>query len=271
MNSRKIKDTIIKVFIYISVIIACSSIIGIIGYSLFKGLPALSIDFIIGDDGILPMIVSTLYTVAISLAVSIPIGIMAAIYLQEYAKPGRFVNIIRLATQSLSGVPSIVFGLFGLAFFVRLLGFQVSLLSAGLTLAVMNLPVIIRSTEEALKSVPNSYREGSLGLGASKIRTIWRVVLPSALPGILSATILAIGRIVGESAPVLMTAGLLSDMPSGIFDGGQTLTVHLYLLAQEAFTAADFEAAFATATVLIIIVLIVNITARLIVRALKRT
>ncbi|MGL5530697.1 MAG: phosphate ABC transporter permease PstA [Culicoidibacterales bacterium] len=272
--SRKTKDLLIKSLILASTAFTVGILVIIIGYITVRGFGALSLDFIFGsaeNGGIWPMIVSTMYIVGISLSISVPIGIMAAIYLTEYAKQTKFVSLIRLATQSLSGIPSIIFGLFGLAFFVRNFGLNISILSAGLTLSIMNLPVIIRATEEALKSVPQSYREGSLGLGATKIHTIWKVVLPSALPGILTAVILAIGRIVGESAPVLLTAGVLKDLPTSIFDGGRTLTVHLYLLAQEAISPEDLQIAFATATVLIIIVLVINLIARFVSAKLDKT
>lgn len=272
--NRKVKDQLIQALILLSTLFTVGVLVIIIGYIFIQGFGALSFDFIFGSaetGGIWPMITSTMYIVGISLAISVPIGIMAAIYLTEYAKQTKLVSVIRLATQSLSGIPSIIFGLFGLALFVRLFDFNISILSAGLTLAIMNLPVIIRATEEALKSVPQSYREGSLGLGATKIHTIWKVVLPSALPGILTAVILAVGRIVGESAPVLLTAGVLKDMPMSIFDGGRTLTVHLYLLAQEAISPQDFQIAFATASVLIIIVLIINLIARFVSAKLDKT
>lgn len=272
--SRKTKDLLIKSLIMLSTIFTVGVLVIIIGYIFIQGMGHLSFDFIFGSaetGGIWPMIVSTMYIVGISLAISVPVGIMAAIYLTEYAKQTKFVSLIRLATQSLSGIPSIIFGLFGLALFVRSFGLNVSILSAGFTLAIMNLPVIIRATEEALKSVPQSYREGSLGLGATKIQTIWKVVLPSALPGVLTAVILAIGRIVGESAPVLLTAGVLKDLPTSVFDGGRTLTVHLYLLAQEAISPEDFQIAFATATVLIIIVLVINLIARFVSAKLDKT
>lgn len=272
--SRKTKDLLIKSLIMLSTIFTVGVLVIIIGYIFIQGMGHLNFDFIFGSaetGGIWPMIVSTMYIVGISLAISVPVGIMAAIYLTEYAKQTKFVGLIRLATQSLAGIPSIIFGLFGLALFVRAFGLNVSILSAGLTLAIMNLPVIIRATEEALKSVPQSYREGSLGLGATKIQTIWKVVLPSALPGILTAVILAVGRIVGESAPVLLTAGVLKDLPMSVFDGGRTLTVHLYLLAQEAISPEDFQIAFATATVLIIIVLVINLIARFVSAKLDKT
>lgn len=262
--SRDIKDRFLKGIVYFALFITLSCVVGVIGFSLVKGLSHLSLEFIFGEHGLMPMIISTLYIVGISLIISIPIGVGAAIYLEEYAKDTPVVRIIQLATQSLTGVPSIVFGLFGLAMFVRFFNFNISVLSAGLTLAIMNLPVIIRSVQEALKTVPVSYREASLALGSTKIRTIFKVVLPSALPGIMTALILSIGRIIGESAPVLMTAGVGIDRPESIFEGGRTLTVHLYLLVQEATSPQAINEAFATATVLVMTVLIINIIARFI-------
>lgn len=260
--NRNTKDGLLKLCVYTALFITLTCIVSVIGFSFIRGIGALNYDFIFGDHGIMPAIVSTLYIVLISLSISIPIGIGAAIYLEEYAKDTPVVRLIQLATQSLTGVPSIVFGLFGLAVFVRFFNFNISLLSAGLTLAIMNLPVIIRSVQEALKSVPDSYREASLALGATKIGTIVKVVLPSALPGIMTALILSIGRIIGESAPLLMTAGVSLAMPQSIFEGGRTLTVHLYLLVQEASSPEAFDLAFATATVLVITVLVINVIAR---------
>ena len=182
----------------------------------------ISFDFIFGDysptggGGIWPMIVTTIYTIVISLVIATPIGILAAVYLQEYAKQGRLVRIIRFATESLTGIPSIIYGLFGAVFFVTTLKLGMSILAASLTLTIIVLPVIIRTTEEALKTVPRSYREGSLALGTTKLQTLYKVILPSAMPGILSGIILSIGRIVGESAAIFLTAGTVAAMPESI-------------------------------------------------------
>lgn len=211
------------------------------------------------EGGIFSSIFSTVYVVALSILISTPIGICAAIYLVEYAKPGKVVRIIRFATESLAGIPSIIFGLFGYIFFVTYLKLGFSLLAGALTVSMMVLPTIVRTTEEALKAVPNAYREGSLGLGATKLKTIKKIILPSAIPGILTSIILSIGRIIGETAALLFTAGMYaSEVPTSVFDSGRTLTVHLYLLCKEGIS---FEKAFATATILIITVLVLNFIA----------
>ena len=216
-------------------------------------------DFLLNEQtGILPAVAATLQMVAIALLIAAPIGISAAIYLTEYAKQGRITRTIRFATESLSGIPSIIYGLFGMLFFVKTLGWGWSLISGALTASIMILPTIVRSTEETIKSVPREFREGSYGLGATKIRTIFKIILPTASPGILAAMILSIGRVVGETAALILTAGTVLQVPGSIMDSGRTLSVHLYLLAKEGIS---FEAAFATATVLIITVLIINFSA----------
>jgi phosphate transport system permease protein len=210
------------------------------------------------DTGILPMIVTTLYVVLVSIAVALPVGLATAIFLNEYSGNSSFIRILRLAIETLAGIPSIIYGLFGLLVFCRILSFGQSIIAGSLTLSIMILPVIIRTTEESLKSIPVSFREGSLALGATKFQTTIFVVLPSALPGILTSVILAIGRVVGESAPVLLTVGLSKNMPRSIFESGRTLTIHLYYLTNEAVRPEDFGIAFATAAVLVILVVIIN-------------
>lgn len=217
--------------------------------------------------GILPMIITTLELVALSLIIAIPIGVLASIYLVEYAKPGRLVNIIRFATESLAGIPSIVYGLFGMIFFVKQLSVGESLLSGGLTLSILLLPTIIRTTEETLKTVPISYKEGSFGLGANRLQTLWKIILPNAIPGILVAVILSIGRIVGESAALLFTAGTFAKIPLGIKDSGATLTVRAYMEVKE---YANVEMASAIGIVLIIIVLTLDVSIRIISRKLNK-
>ncbi|MDO6684317.1 MULTISPECIES: phosphate ABC transporter permease PstA [unclassified Agarivorans] len=239
---------------------------------LSNGLSHVSWEFVssayttIGEtSGIFSMIVSTVYMVVLSISIAAPIGIMTALYLTEYAKPGsQLVKIIRFCTESLAGIPSIIYGLFGMTFFVVTLGLGFSILSGALTLAILILPVIIRTTEEALIAVPQSYREASYGLGSSRIYTIWRVILPSAMPGIVTAVILSTGRIIGESAPVFLTAGMVTRIPESVLDSGRTLTVHLYKLTQELFTVNEWNQAYATATVLIILVLAINLLTKLI-------
>ncbi len=244
----------------------------IIWYILSNGLQHVSWSFITdnytrtGDEhGIFPMIVSTIYMVIASIAVAAPLGIMTAIYLTEYAKVGsKLVKVIRFCTESLAGIPSIIFGLFGMTFFVVILGFGFSILSGALTLSILILPVIIRTTEEALMAVPQTYREGSYALGSSKIYTIWRLILPSAMPGILTSVILSIGRVIGESAPVFLTAGMVARIPDSLMDSGRTLTVHLYKLTTELFTIEEWNQAYGTATVLIVVVLLINMLTKLI-------
>lgn len=245
----------------------------IVGYVVINGIGSLSLSFIVNDadnGGILPMIVTTLYLVLMAMVVALPIGIITAIYLVEYAGKSRAVRYIRLAIETLAGVPSIIFGLFGLLVFARFLGIGQNILTGALTLSVMILPIIIRTTEESLRTIPRSYREGSLALGTTKWQTIRTVVLPSAMPGILTACILAIGRVVGEAAPVLLTVGISKNIPTGILSSGRALTIHLYYLTKEAAHPDDWSQAFATAAVLVLFVIITNSVARLIARQLKK-
>lgn len=272
MSKRRLKDTIAKVLIWTSALITVGALAWILLYVISNGISEISWRFLTNnasDDvpGIFPMIISTLYIVLLSIAISTPIGVCSAIYLVEYAKPGKIVSLIRFATESLAGIPSIIYGLFGMIFFVIALGLKFSLISGAITLSMMVLPTIIRTTEEALKAVPKSFREGSLALGASKLRTIFRVILPSAMPGIITAIILSIGRVVGETAAVYLTAGMVPRLPSSIMDSGRTLAVHLYILAKEGIS---FEQADATALVLIIVVALINFVANKIGSKMKR-
>ena len=269
---RQMKDSVMNAFIWGAAALTVGFLFWIIWYILSNGLQYVNWDFITdkytatGDEkGIFPMIVSTIYMVIASIAVAAPMGIMTAIYLTEYAKVGsKLVKVIRFCTESLAGIPSIIFGLFGMTFFVAILGLGFSILSGALTLSILILPVIIRTTEEALMAVPQTYREGSYGLGASKIYTIWRLILPSAMPGILTSVILSIGRVIGESAPVFLTAGMVARVPESLLDSGRTLTVHLYKLTTELFTIEEWHQAYGTATVLIVVVLMINIITKLI-------
>lgn len=235
---------------------------GLIGYILKKGLPYVSWEFLTTEPdilmdtyGIKPMIINTIYTVVLTLLFCIPLGIGSAIYLAEYAKQGKIVSAIRFAIEILAGIPSIVYGLFGMLFFVGYCKWDYSLLSGAMTLAIMVLPVIMRTTEEALMAVPKSFREGSFGLGAGKLRTVFVIVLPSAVPGILSGIILATGRIVGETAALIYTAGTMAKIPSNIFSSARTLSVHMYRLSNEGLHT---DAAFATAVVLLLMVIGIN-------------
>lgn len=271
-RKTRISDTILKIIIWLSSFITVGVLVCILAYILSRGLPHVSWSFITseykgGKHGILPMIISTLYIVLITIAIATPIGISAAIYLVEYSKPGKILRLIRFATESLAGIPSIIYGLFGFLFFVTLLQFKWSLLSGALTLTIMVLPTIIRTTEEALLTVPPAYKEGSLALGATRLTTIYKVILPCAIPGILTAIILSIGRIVGETAAVIFTAGMVYRIPKSIFSSGRTLAVHMYLLAKEGMS---FDQSYATASVLILVVALINFTAGRIAKNIKR-
>ncbi len=271
-KARNIKDRVLSMFVWLSAALTVGFLFWIIWYILSNGLKHVDWAFVsdnytrTGDEhGIFPMIVSTIYMVIASIAVAAPLGIMTAIYLTEYAKMGsKLVKVIRFCTESLAGIPSIIFGLFGMTFFVAILGLGFSILSGALTLSILILPVIIRTTEEALMAVPQTFREGSYGLGASKIYTIWRLILPSAMPGILTSIILSIGRVIGESAPVFLTAGMVARIPDSLMDSGRTLTVHLYKLTTELFTIEEWNQAYGTATVLIVVVLGINMVTKLI-------
>ena len=270
---RKFKENILKILLYLSALITVGILVFIIGFIFIKGYKLINLNYLFGEykpsggGGIKPFIISTLYTVGLSLLIATPIGVLSAVYLQEYAKQGKLVRVIRYSTEALAGIPSIVYGLFGAAFFVSALKFGYSLLAGSLTLSIIILPVIIRTTEEALKVVPPSYREASLGLGATRFQTLYKVILPSAISGILVGVILSIGRIVGESAAILLTAGTVAKMPSGIMSSGRTLTVQSYLVTQE---AGNIEEAAAVGIVLITIILIINILAKLITKKFSK-
>lgn len=265
-----ISDIILKTLIYLSTAITLSISIGLLLYILVQGVPSITWELVstqsselYGTVGILPNIINTLYIIVITLIFSVPIGIGAAIYLNEYAKKGPFVTLIETTTETLAGIPSIIYGLFGFMFFNTFMGFQYSIISGALTLAIMVLPTIIRTTQEALKSVPDSYREGALGMGANKYNLVFTILVPCAMPGIITAVILSIGRIVGESAALIFTAGMGYSMPSGwfdhIFSSGATLTVQLY---QYAVRGENLDVCFAIASVLIILVIIINFSAK---------
>lgn len=220
--------------------------------------------------GIVPMLVSTIYIILLSLLISGPIGISAAIYLNEYAKPGRILNIIRFAIQNLAGIPSIIYGLFGMLLFVQIFKMQYSILAGSLTLSILLLPTIISTTEEALKEIPRSYREGSYGLGATKLQTIARIILPGALPGILVAVILSIGRIVGESAALIFTAGTVAQIPAGLVGGkaaAATLTTKMYWLIKE---SGDLSGAASIAVILVLLIILLNIASKMITKVFLR-
>lgn len=232
------------------------------GYILIKGIPHLTPDLFQWEYNsenvsMLPSIVNTVLLTGLALLISVPLGIFAAIYMVEYAKKGnKLVKVVRITAETLSGIPSIVYGLFGMIFFVGSLKLQLSLLSGALTVAIMVLPTVMRTTEEALLAVPYSFREGSFGLGAGSLRTVFCIVLPSAVPGILSGVILATGRIVGETAALIYTAGTMAVLPKNIFSSARTLSVHMYLLSKEGLNTNQ---AFATAVVLMVLVIFINL------------
>lgn len=237
--------------------------LAIIGQILSRGLGQVNPYFLLEsprpmgrEGGIFSTIVSTLYLTAFALAIAVPLSMGTAVYLTEYARPGRLVTRIRFATESLAGVPSIIFGIFGFSVFVLGFGWRWSVLSGGLTLSLMILPIMVRSTEEALLAVPNGYREGSLALGANRWQMVTTVVLPTALPGIATGVILSVGRAVGESAAALITAGTALGIPRGLLDPARSMAVHLYILAQEGLSMSR---AYGTASVLLIIVMGVNL------------
>jgi phosphate transport system permease protein len=259
LTKRKILDNLMYGVMAAAMAGVIIALLFIIVYIFKSQAGFLNLSFIIGiEHGILPMIVTTLYVVLVSILVALPVGIATAIFLNEYSGNSSLIRILRLAIETLAGIPSIIYGLFGLLMFCRLLNFGQSIIAGAFTLSIMILPVIIRTTEESLKSIPESFREGSLALGATKLQTIFHVVLPSALPGIVTSVILAVGRVIGESAPVLLTVGIKKNMPRTIFESGRTLTIHLYYLTNEAVRPEDFGIAFATASVLVILVVVIN-------------
>ena len=245
----------------LSAVITIAVLASLLLYILAKGIPNLKPELFeweynTTNVSMMPAIINTLTITAMTLLIAVPAGIFSAIYLVEYAKRGnRFVSVVRMTTETLSGIPSIVFGLFGYLFFNIYLGWGYSILGGALTLAIMVLPLIMRTTETALMSVPDAFREGSFGLGAGKLRTVFRVVLPSAVPGILAGVILAVGRIVGETAALLYPAGTAAEVADGFFSSGRTLAVHMYALLNEGLY---MEQAYATAVVLLVMVVCIN-------------
>lgn len=262
-KSRKQKAGSIawKILVWGSAFITFATLLFLIGYILVKGVPNIKPSlfawrYTSENVSLMPALINTIVTVFISLLVAVPLGISCAIYLVEYSKSTNpLLPAIRMTTQTLSGIPSIVYGLFGMLFFVTKLGWGYSLLAGAFTLAIMILPLIIRTTEDALMSVPLAYREGSFALGAGRLRTVFSVVLPSAAPGILSGIILSIGRIVGESAALIYTAGTVAQVPSSLMGSGRTLAVHMYALSSEGMNTNE---SYATAVVLLVIVIGIN-------------
>lgn len=252
---------LLRILMVISTIFTVGITVCLVGYILIKGIPNLTPDqfaweYNTENVSMLPAIVNTLMMVLLVLLFAVPVGVGAAIYLVEYAKKGNLlVKIVRVTTETLQGIPSIVYGLFGYLFFAVFFGWGYTFLGGALTLAIMILPLIMRTTEEALLSVPDSFREGSFGLGAGKLRTIFRIILPTAVPGIVSGIILGIGRAVGETAALMFTAGTIAKVPGSLMDSGRTLAVHMYALLSEGLY---MEQAYASAVVLMVLVLLIN-------------
>ena len=247
--------------VWLSAAITFISLIFLLGYILWQGIPNVNLklfalEYTTENVSMLPALLDTLIMVVLALVLATPLGVFAAVYLVEYAKRGnKLVDVVRVTADTLSGIPSIVYGLFGMLFFVTYLHMGYSLLAGSCTVAIMILPLIMRTTEEALRAVPDSYREGSYGLGAGKLRTVFSVVLPSAIPGILAGVILGIGRIVGETAALIYTSGTVAALPTNVMSSGRTLAVHMYVLASEGLYIPQ---AYATAVVLVVIVIGIN-------------
>lgn len=265
----KIQARLYRAAVYAGAAFSVSVLVLIVGYILVMGIPHLSPELFAWEYNstnvsMMPAIINTLLMTLLSLLVCVPLGIGAAIWLTEYAPRGsRLVKLVRMTAETLSGIPSIIYGLFGALFFVVALKMKLSLLSGALTLSIMVLPTIMRTTEEALLAVPDSYREGSFGLGAGRLRTTFKVVLPSAVPGILSGVILAIGRIVGETAALIYTAGTVAKVPVSLLDSTRTLAVHMYTISTEGLY---IDQSYATAVVLLVLVLLINSLSALIAR-----
>ena len=268
-KKSRLSDNILNFFIQFSTLISIVLLVIIIGYICYRGIPHFSFDYLINTTsilkktvGILPNIINTLYMIIVTLLIAGPISIGGAIYLNEYATNKKLVHIISFTTEVLAGIPSIIYGLFGMLFFGGVLNLSYSILTGAFTLAIMILPIVSRNTQIALQAVPKSYREAALGIGATKWYMIRTVLLPSAIPGILTGIILAMGRIVAESAALLFTAGSLSILPTNVFShlfsSGATLTIQLYL----EMAKANYESAFVIALILVVIVLLLNFTAK---------
>ena len=279
--SRRLYDRGLRALLYLCGFLTCALLVLIIGYIFFRGIPHISLSLLTTESsyindtiGILPNILNTIYLVALAMVIVLPLGVGAAIYLTEYATNRKLVSMIEFATETLTGIPSIIFGLVGMLFFCEFLGLGACLTAGCLTLVIVTVPTIIRTTQEALKTVPQSYREAALGLGAGKWHMIRTVVLPSSIDGIVTGCILAIGRIVGESAALLFTAGMgmgMNDFFRSVGDffhaSGSSLTVALYVYARE---RAEFDVAFAIAAILMILTLVINLAAKLVGKKLKR-
>lgn len=261
MKNKKLSEKILGAAVWGSAILTIGVLIFLVGFIFVNGVPYIkpslfSLNYNSENVSLMPALISTIYMTVLALAISVPLGIFAAIYLTEYAGRGnKLVEAIRITTETLSGIPSIVYGLFGMLFFTTFFGWGFSLLAGAFTLSIMILPLIMRSSEEALKAVPDSYREGSFGLGAGKLRTVFKIVLPSAMPGILAGVILAVGRIVGETAALIYTSGTVAQIPTSPMQSARTLSVHMYALSSEGLHTGE---AYATAVVLLVVVVLIN-------------
>ena len=275
--SRRFYDRTLRALLYLSGFITCALLVLIIGYIFYRGVPNISWELLTSQSsyikdtiGILPNILNTLYLVLLSMVIVLPLGVGAAIYLTEYATNRKLVTIIEFATETLTGIPSIIFGLVGMLFFIQMMGWQTGVLAGSMTLVVMILPTIVRTTQESLKTVPQSYREGALGLGAGKWHMIRTVVLPGAVDGIVTGCILAVGRIVGESAALLYTAGFgleLVGFIKSLHTSAASLTVALYVYATE---GGETALAFSIAAILMVLTLLINLSASLVGRKLRK-
>lgn len=264
---------LVMLLVMLGALLTFSVLLFLIAYILINGVPHIKLslfewNYISENASVVPALINTIVMTILSLLIAVPFGIFSAIFLVEYSGKGnKFVEVIRLTTETLSGIPSIVYGLFGMLFFVNTLDWGFSILAGAFTLSIMILPLIMRTTEEALKSVPDSYREGSFGLGAGKLRTVFRIVLPSAVPGILAGVILAIGRIVGETAALIYTAGSVAQIPKSVMGSGRTLAVHMYHLSSEGLY---MDQAYATAVILLVLVVGINTLSGMIARKLTK-
>ena len=275
--SRQMWNRVMTALVWASAVLVMVLVAGIIGMVLVRGIPHISWKFLSTTasvlkktDGILPAILNTLYVIVLTLLIVLPLGVGAAVYLNEYARNKRVVAVIEYAAETLSGIPSIIYGLVGMLCFCEVLGLQTSLIAGALTLVIMNLPTVMRTTQESLKTVPQSYREGAFALGAGKWRTIRTVVLPGCVDGVITGCILSVGRILGESAALLFTAGTAHALYSffeGLGQSGATLTVALYFYAKE---QGEFDVAFAIAAVLMLLTLCINLAAALVERHFRR-
>ena len=264
---------VLMLLVMIAAFITFALLLFLIFYILVNGIPYIkpslfSLHYTSENASVIPALINTVVMTLLSLLIAVPFGIFSAIFLVEYAGKGnKFIEVIRLTTETLSGIPSIVYGLFGMLFFVNTLKWGFSVLAGAFTLSIMILPLIMRQTEEALKAVPDSYREGSFGLGAGKLRTVFRIVLPSAVPGILTGVILAIGRIVGETAALIYTAGTVAQVPKNVLGSGRTLAIHMYMLSSEGLY---MNQAYATAVILLVLVVAINTLSGVIAKKLTK-